>query len=295
VLDDRPYMRETAYNSGMPWTYRLMIANGVVFLLQFLLRSPFIENLLALSPYGLLHGFVWQLFTFQFLHGGFMHLLLNMVGVFFFGRAIEDALGSKRMLQLYFSSGVLGGLCQTLAQVVGYLVLGERHALGTPVVGASAGVFGLIAAFATMFPHQRITLLLFYVIPVSLPARWLLWGSIGVGLFGVAFSRGSVAHAAHLGGILGGILFIRTIIEGRFSLPRFRFSMKPSRGPKVKIMPGGKPASSNSAAESDQFPIDFIEKEVNPILEKISAKGIQSLTDRERKILEAARNRMRKP
>ncbi|MFM1941430.1 MAG: hypothetical protein RI897_412 [Verrucomicrobiota bacterium] len=288
-------MREPAYNSGMPWTYRLMIANGVVFLLQFLLQSPFIENLLALSPYGLLHGMVWQLFTFQFLHGGFMHLLLNMVGVFFFGRAMEDTLGSKRMLQLYFASGVLGGLCQTLAQVVGYFVLGDRTAIGTPVVGASAGVFGLVAAFATMFPHQRITLLLFYVIPVSLPARWLLWGSIAIGLFGVAFSRGSVAHAAHLGGILGGIVFIRGIVEGRISLPRFRFSLKPNRSPKVKVMPGGKSGYSDVSPPADNFPVDFIEKEVNPILEKISAKGIQSLTERERKILEAARKRMHKP
>jgi hypothetical protein len=218
-----------------------------------------------------------------------------MVGVFFFGRALEDTLGSKRMLQLYFSSGVLGGLCQTIVQIAGYLVLGDRTALGTPVVGASAGVFGLVAAFATMFPQQRITLLLFYVIPVSMPARWLLWGSIAVGLYGLAFSRGIVAHGAHLGGILGGILFVRLIVEGRITLPKFRFSMKSSRGPKVKIMPGGKSASSATHTPTDNIPADFIEREVNPILEKISAKGIQSLSERERKILEAARNRMRKP
>src|SRR5262249_8623628 len=126
------------------------------------------QDYFALSLEGLKHGYVWQLLTFQFMHAGFLHLLLNCWGIYMFGLAIEEALGRVKFLTLYFTSGVVGGLAQTGLG----LLLG--NAFSGPVVGASAGLFGLIAAFAMLFPDRVLTLLLFFVIPVNLRAKYLL-------------------------------------------------------------------------------------------------------------------------
>lgn len=295
MLYDRPYMRQPLGRGGWPWTYKLMLANAVVFVLQSVLvfwGSVPVAEYFALSPMGLAHGFVWQLLTFQFLHDGLWHLLLNMVVVFFFGRPIEEALGSRRMLQLYFLSGVVGGICQVLFQVVLGLLWNKSLMFGG-VVGASAGAFGLVAAFATLFPDRRITLLLFFVIPLSMRAKTLLWISVGLGLFGLLVPSDGVAHAAHLGGILAAVLFIRTVVVGGFQLPTFRLTPRAKRRAKVTVL-SGSVRGSPMAPPDEEFSDDFIAREVDPILDKISAHGIQSLTERERRILQAARNRMQK-
>lgn len=289
MLDDRPYMRETGDRSAMPVTYQLMIANVAVFVLASVLEAYRIFPVtyyFALSLKGLAHGYVWQLLTFQFLHGGLMHLLLNMVAIYFFGRAIEHALGPRKMLRLYLASGSLGGLCQILLTLVAPSLF---HAQGAGVVGASAGAFGLVAAFATLFPDQRITLLLFFVIPVSLRARTMLWISIGLAVFGILVPDGGIADGAHLGGILTGVFYVKWFVLGTgWRLPNIRFQ----RPPKLRVMPD--PPLHSPPRPTNAPPIDdaFIAREIDPILEKISARGIGSLTDRERQILEAARNRM---
>ena len=132
----------------------------------------------ALSVDGLRHGFVWQLLTYQFMHGGWLHLLLNCWAIYVFGREVEGTLGWKRFLTLYFSSGVIGGLFQALAGVL----LGGAFA--APVVGASAGAFGLVAAFATLYPERPLMLLLFFIIPVSMRAKFLLLFSALLTVFG---------------------------------------------------------------------------------------------------------------
>jgi membrane associated rhomboid family serine protease len=301
-------MREPAFRrGGMLWTYRLMIANAVIhFGLAFLAFWGFmdvrpgaflprvVEDYLALSAEGLAHGFVWQLVTFQFLHGGMLHLLLNLVVIFFFGRAIEDALGARRMLQLYFLSGVVGGFCQVLLGVA------LPRLFGGGVVGASAGAFGLVAAFATLFPDRVITLLLFFVIPVSMRARTLLWLSVLLGLLGLLIPGDGVAHAAHLGGVVAAVWFVRVVLTGRFRMPSLRMPARPRRRPRVAVMSRG--TSDQELADSlrasslppNDLPADFMAQEVDPILDKISAHGIQSLTERERRILEVARSRMRR-
>ena len=296
MLDDRPYMR-SGQRPPAPWplAYTLMAVNVAVFVVQSFLDLyaifPFTDTF-ALSLKGLGRGWYWQLLTFQFLHGGLFHLLCNLIAIYFFGRAIEDVLGGRRMLRLYLASGAVGGLCQML---LAFAV--PRH-FGGVVVGASAGAFGLVATFAMLFPDRILTLLLFFVLPVSLRARTLLWLSLALAVFGILVPGGIVADGAHLGGILTGVVYVHWILQGRGWRLRFSAVRPLVRRPRelVKTASTGRSAWSDSPPHpnEDLPPEDFISREVDPILDKISKHGIHSLTPREREILEAARAKMEK-
>ena len=298
MLDDRFYMRNPYDRPLRSMAVTLLIVNTVIFVLQSILehyRSDlFIGylNLFALSKDGLASGFLWQFLTFQFMHSGLWHLVGNLIVIYFFGRAIEDTLGRNAFLKLYLSSGVLGGLFQII------LAMLFPDSFGGGVVGASAGAFGLVAAFAAMFPERQITLLLFFVLPISIRARTLLWFAIGLALFGIIVPS-RVADGAHLGGILTGLAYIHFFVRGNgfsISLPAFRVPNKRKQELVNTIVPkkGLWQHSSKSDEPEELPPAEFISREVDPILEKISAHGIQSLTDRERKVLEAARAKMAK-
>jgi membrane associated rhomboid family serine protease len=291
MLDDRYYMRRPGFRSLWSATVVLLVVNVVAFILQSAVSqfSSFpINGYFALSVDGLRHGFVWQLLTYQFMHGGWLHLLLNCWAIYVFGREVEDTLGRNSFLVLYFSSGVIGGLFQALAGVL------LKGMFAAPVVGASAGAFGLVAAFATLFPERSLTLLLFFIIPVSMRAKFLLLFSALLTVFGIIFPMDNIAHAAHLGGMLTGIVFVRYAIHWHWQWPRRqRIRSQPLR-PMVKV-PGRTSAlwaQNQGGLEEDMPPDEFLSKAVDPILDKISAHGIQSLTERERKILETAREKM---
>ena len=289
-------MRQPAYNSRrLSTTVALMIGITVAFAVQQInavyVGLP-VNEYLALSRSGISRGFVWQLLTFQFLHGGFGHLFWNLVGIWFFGRAVEERLGGPRMLRVYFICGVIGGLLQTVMAFVAPKFFGQW-----PVVGASAGVCGLLAAFATLEPDA--TILLFFVLPVR--ARHILIGSVGIAFFFTLVpSDPGIAHAAHLGGLLGGIVYIRRGLQIEHLISE-RLSERHAQPPRpnrelVKTAASKRAFWQISKAdeEDDLTPTEFISREVDPILDKISAHGIQSLTERERKILEAARAKMAK-
>ena len=308
MLGDRAYMRGPSFGSQRSATAVLVVINVAIYVFENILQywHPPSFNLLfggagrwsgilPLSQVGLAHGYVWQLVTYQFLHGGFLHLLLNMVLVYFFGRAIEDALGSRTLIRLYLASGIVGGLVQILYQVaMQHFVDGAMNAT---VVGASASGLGLLAAYAALFPHREITLLLFFFIPVSLRARTLLWVSIALAVFGMIVPIGNVAEAAHLGGIMTGLAYVHWIVQG-IGWPSLSRLKPDNRRPRVLVgapfpkKPFWQRAKANEV--EDLPPAEFISREVDPILDKISAFGIQSLTDRERRILEAARAKMAK-
>ncbi len=165
----------------------------------------------ALSLRGLKHGYYWQLLSFQLLHGGWMHLLLNCWGIFVFGPPLEAALGKSRLAATYFLSGVTGGVLQVLASAL------SDARFGGSVVGASAGVFGLVAAFTQLFPEARMTVLLFFVIPVRMTANRMLSVAAVITVVGMVFPNwllgAHVAHAAHLGGLIAGLIFIRLFMR----------------------------------------------------------------------------------
>jgi membrane associated rhomboid family serine protease len=291
MLEDRDYMRQPEYHtSRVSFTVLLLIVNAAVFIVQ--LSSANLPNGLAiqneyfaLSLFGLKQGYVWQLLTFQFMHAGWMHLLFNSLAIYFFGRTVETAFGSRRFLSIYLISGMVGGLVQMLFALL-------MPSFDSPVVGASAGASGLVAAFAVLNWTEPFTLIL-YFIPVTMRGRTLLWVSIGMAVFGILNVRSHVANAAHLGGILVGFIYARQVLHGHW--PQWHLFPRRERPRKVAVTRSRENKFWRSApAEDEEGSSDnFLQDEVDPILEKISAHGIQSLTSRERSILEAARKKMK--
>jgi len=291
MLEDRYYMRRPAFKMRWSATMALLVVNVVAFILQSAVErfSNFPTNAwFALSVEGLRHGYAWQLLTYQLMHGGLLHLVLNCWMIYVFGREVEETLGRNSFLTLYFTSGVIGGLFQALAGVL----FGGAFAL--PVVGASAGASGLLAAFATLYPERPLMLLLFFIIPVNMRAKFLLLFGGLVTLFGLVVPTGNIAHAAHLGGLLTGIVFVRYAIYWHWHWPRLRRTPPRPLRPLVKapLRASAQWGQTNVRVVEDLPPDEFLSKAVDPILDKISAQGIQSLTEREREILETAREKM---
>jgi membrane associated rhomboid family serine protease len=208
MLQNRDYLRRMP--DGFRWsaTMVLLIVNAVAFILQVTVLPHVIhESYLALSLEGLRRGYVWQLLTFQFLHAGLLHLILNCWALYMFGRDVEWTLGKARFITLYFSSGVVGGLFQEFVALI------WPNYFGSAVVGASAGIFGVVSAFAMLFPERPLVMLILFVIPLNMRAKYLLLINLLLTALGISFPKsffgGNVAHAAHLGGILTGLAFIR--------------------------------------------------------------------------------------
>jgi len=187
-----------------PVTQALLIANIVVFALQFLSGTLLISTF-ALWPFGSdqfpgAPSFrPWQLLTYGFLHAGPAHLFFNMLALYMFGGDIERLLGSRRYLIYYL-------LCVIGAAATQLLVMGNIDRPPVPTVGASGGVFGLLLAFGMAFPQRRIILLF---PPIPMPA-WLfvtLYGLLELYL-GVTGTSQGVAHFAHLGGMVVGFVLL---------------------------------------------------------------------------------------
>jgi membrane associated rhomboid family serine protease len=197
-----------------PVTKALLIANGIAFVLQWLLRHAGVFEPFALwplgsgtyDPAGETPGFMpWQLVTYAFLHdpSNPFHLLFNMLALVMFGAPLEYTWGTRRYGTYYLVCIVGAGLCQL---AVGWFQLSRGGPVG-PVIGASGGVFGLLLAYGMLFPNQRVMLL---IPPIPMKARTLviLYGVIEL-LLGVSGAQPGVAHFAHLGGMLFGWLLIR--------------------------------------------------------------------------------------
>jgi membrane associated rhomboid family serine protease len=285
-LSDRFYMRDAYHPPRMTWWLIGVLITA--FLIQSLLLfygDVELSDQLALSVDGLKHGKVWQLLSFQFLHTcpWPWHVLFNCLGLYFFGRPVEEIVGEKRFLGLYLLSGLAGGLLQVLVTMVL-----PRH-MDIPVVGASAGVCGMIAIFCAINPMQELTAWI-YFLPITIRARYFLIGLTAYSVFGTLVPLGSVAHAAHLGGIMLGLGYVR--FARRYSgdrRPLFPWG-------RLQRSPAGPSRAKHSrwqrrGADRQDSP-EFISREIDPILDKISAQGLDSLTEKERRILDAARRRM---
>ncbi len=247
-------------------TQLLLWVNVIVFVLQLLftgLRWDWLTDALALHAGDIRSGWLWQPVTYMFLHGGIWHLLINLFVLWFFGREVELFIGPRQFTRLYFLGGIIGAA----------LWFAFNFNSLIPVVGASAGVLACVIAFATMFPDREVTLLVFFILPVRLKAKYLALLAIALDAFPLLQGASSnVAHLAHLGGAALGYVFVKALGYGK----PWRLRWPRRRGPRAH------------ASE------DFMREEIDPILEKISREGMQSLTARERKILESARDLLHK-
>lgn len=200
-----------------PVTKALLWAIAIGFLLQ-LVAGEFLLIHFALWPWGdfpagqgddglpLSVGFQpWQLVTYAFLHApnNFAHLFFNGLALYQFGPRVEYSFGSRRYAIFYFVCVIGAGLCQLL--VTGLLV--NAGSSPFPTIGASGGIFGLLLAYAVLFPHERVMLL---IPPIPMSARTLVivFGVIEL-VLGVTGTASGIAHFAHLGGMLFGWLLIR--------------------------------------------------------------------------------------
>jgi len=250
----------------------LLIATTVAYLLQLILDRIFaggFTEIFALSAWGVGDGYIWEFVTYMFLHGHPLHLLVNLLVLFFLGPETERAVGSQQFCILYFLSGILAGL--------GWLLISPAHHL---CVGASGAIFGILGAFAALFPHRQITLLLFFVLPLTMKAWVLVAGLVFFELLMlIGQPGGTVAHAVHLAGAVAGYIYSRTVFRGAPpAWPRWRMR----RRPRLRIIRGPGPDAPRST-----------QAEVDRILEKIATQGMSSLTRQERETLEKMSNDLR--
>jgi membrane associated rhomboid family serine protease len=242
---------------------RLIIANAIMFILTMLPVGRQILAYLALTPKLVVtRGYVWQLVTYMFLHSSLMHIGLNMLVIWMFGRTLEQVWGSSRFLRFYFACG-LGGA-----------VFSFVFAFNTPVIGASAAAYGILLAYAVMFPNQR--LLIWFVIPVK--ARTLAIALALISLVMGIRGGGRIAHFAHLGGMAAALVMLR----GEYQFGRFRTYIKGklSKIPVKVSFDGEKQKDTPSAKKESDM------DKINSILDKISDKGYENLSETERLILE---------
>jgi membrane associated rhomboid family serine protease len=180
-----------------PVTQALIVINALVFLAEAVLGSS-VTTLFALWPLGP-QFMPWQVVTYAFVHAGLPHLLFNMFGVYMFGSDLERVWGPRRYLGYYLTCALSAAATQ----------MGVASLTGTyyPTVGASGAVFGLLLAYAMMFPNRTI-MPLFPPIPMRAPVFVMVYGVLEL-VLGVTGTQAGVAHFAHLGGLAGGFLFMR--------------------------------------------------------------------------------------
>jgi membrane associated rhomboid family serine protease len=200
------------FTKAVKW---LVIINAAIYLLITLLQAgaPEIGDvvflILALIPQVVVHGGIWQLITYSFVHTGIFHILLNMLALWMFGSVFEIDWGLKKFLEFYFFC-VIGAALTTIA--VSYIGVGgvTPH---TKTVGASGGVFGILAAFGLLYGDREIML---FPLPFSMKAKYFVAGYVFVEVINAiqaaAPGRGQgIAYVAHLGGLLFGFLYVKLV------------------------------------------------------------------------------------
>lgn len=294
ALYDRSYMGDGGRRFQWSITLWILAINAVCFLLSGIAARMgavgFVNEYFALSADGIAQGKVWQLVTFQFLHGDFGHIILNSLAIFFVGRAVERTMSPEKYIFLYLFSGIIGGLVQ-----VGWLMIVGSTAT---TVGASAGLFGLLAAFALILGHETISLMLFFILPISFQGRFLLPIGLILSILGMVGDRSNVGHASHLGGMVGALIYLKYLFKYDSPLG-FLEGLRPGKS-KGKIIQGTdfKKASSKIRKSMDKSGVGsggvvsgggnpVPQEEIDRILDKINARGIHSLTEDERKKLES--------
>lgn len=280
----------------------LLIINVVVYLIETLfldvyhigdysLHGLFIKYF-YLWPLGDNSNFyIWQLLTYQFIHGGFMHLFFNLFALWMFGVELESLWGSRKFLFYYLLSGIGAGLTQ--------LFIAPLFSIPAPTIGASGAIYGVLLAFGLTFPDRPIFMFPFFI---PIPAKFFVLIFAGIELLtGFTSSGSGVAHFAHLGGALTGFLLFK--FGDRIGVYRFfdnllkpkQTTYKPNESYQAENVyranwtsPYKHQEENKQETKANGFFVDGEEvnqRKVDEILDKISSTGYQNLTEKEKKIL----------
>uniref|UniRef100_A0A7C3YS43 Rhomboid family intramembrane serine protease n=1 Tax=candidate division WOR-3 bacterium TaxID=2052148 RepID=A0A7C3YS43_UNCW3 len=174
----------------------IIIANFICFTLQLILRGK-LEMIFGLVPSMLFKGYVYQLFTYMFLHGDFFHILMNMYALWLFGSELEFFWGTKEFYKYYFITGIGAGIIYSIFNF---------HS-DIPVIGASGAVFGILLAFGMLFPERE--LLIIFPIPLRIKAKIFVFVIGGLEIIYLLSGSRGIAHLAHLGGLFVGFIYLR--------------------------------------------------------------------------------------
>ena len=274
MRDDERYRRATgpATWGVVIW---LIVINAAVYLVNDLLFFNPKRDWFGLSLEALASLRLWTPVTYQFVHANLWHLLANLVGLFFLGRLLLQLIPSRHVLRIYLLGGLVGGALQ----------LGWNAVFGdATIIGASASVLAITFAAVTLVPYQRVTLLLFFVIPVNLSMRQIGWIILAGNALMLFFNfepsgKNAVAVMAHFGGILLGWAYIR--LRWHEDRPALRPAKASRKGRSER-----RPAAGRTETPSKERRGPFVTSDVDAILDKINEHGFQSLTPEERKLLE---------
>jgi membrane associated rhomboid family serine protease len=258
-----------------PWTQQprvillgLIGVNLLAFVGQLFLdayQPGFVQEYLGLSDRGVRAAYGWQFFTAIFLHEGPWHLVGNMLILYLLGRDVESIIGQRQFLFLYLAGGIAGEL--------GHLFLMPATSV---LFAASGGVTAVLVAYATILPELELTSMILFL-PVRLKAKYLAYGAFAIALWGVTLDRGgTVTHSAYLGGFMAGWLYAHLLGFGRASILQRALRQRHVEVERYRSM------------TLEQF----ISEEVDPILDKISREGLQSLTWSERRTLARAQEKI---
>ncbi len=295
-LHDRTYMRgdqappglRPGRTGGLPFSMcTMLIAINVIIHLIWYVAPDVWQALFTWGHFSTTEaifrlGF-WRFITFQFLHGSLIHLAFNMMGIWFLGRLVEDQLGPKKFLAFYLVCGIFGGLMYLLLNLLGGVIGFQIPGLlmndpATPLIGASAGVFGVVMACAYIAPNSTVQLLF---PPIPMKMKVFAYGFVALALLMLLLgSRNAGGEAAHLGGAIAGFYFIRNTHH----LIDFFDVLGDSRKPKPPKRGGGPRARGPSVSQ----------QEVDRVLEKVQASGLGSLNDAEKAVLRQATDRQRR-
>ena len=190
------------------WVKRLILSYAAIYLLMAIteVAAPqahdWVSVYLGLIPKLVVHGMIWQLITYSFLHFQLLHLIFNALSLWMFGSQIESDWGSKRFLEYYF-------FC-TIAAALTTVAMSYTHILGlspvTTTIGASGGIYGLLVAFGVLYGESEIMM---FPLPFRIKAKYFVWGIVFLTLAGAIQESGGVANFAHLGGLLFGYLYLK--------------------------------------------------------------------------------------
>lgn len=279
---------------GLPAALRvILLMNVVIFVLQSILVAFGGASIVnsVINTFGFIPEWrtallqPWRLFTYLFLHGSVLHVAFNMLWLWWMGRPVEQQLGPRNFLVIYFGSGIGGALINLLFSPL---------FTATVTIGASGAVFGMMVAFAMIFP--RVPIMLLFFPPIE--ARFLVAGLIAIDLLFIS-SADNIARIVHLGGALWGYILVKLYYRGYnydlwFELFKQRFKSRTASADKGSFSSSGRPSSQRTTTSTRsrmrkvtdaEIVEEYNQDDLDRILDKISKSGYEGLTAEEKRML----------